>query len=458
MKQFLTPNMIDYVWFHFGLLYNIYDLKNKFNYTGNQKTLKINNGIYFNLSDNEFEISKVIFIDDIPILFATAELKPFYTLTDKGLVFHHDILKSAFYLLSGYQELCACDRDAYDRYKYTSSVQYTFNFVQKPIVNYYFKILFEALCSYCSLNNLPLPIFKKPFSPFCINLTHDVDKIDKYTYYNILGKVKNTMGLIPSNFNFKERFNDLTHFVINKFKSKFDPHWSFNFLLDIEADNNIQATYFFLDKVHKRDASYKFHEPRIVNLIKTIHDEGHEVAMHGTYGSYNDSNIFKRSLIKLNGITAERVSGTRQHYLRYKLPETAIIHDDSAMIYDSSLGFAEHEGFRNSFCLPFKLYNFDKDRAFNTWQIPLNVMDNTLFDYRKLSYEKAHENIFKILNEIDNFGGVFTLLWHNNYLDDLEMPGIRSFYRSIIEKIAAHKAVAISCKEIIFRIKESQIN
>jgi hypothetical protein len=129
-----------------------------------------------------------------------------------------------------------------------------------------------------------------------------------------------------------------------------------------------------------------------------------------------------------------------------------MIHEKLNLLYDSSLGFAEHEGFRNSYCLPFKLYNFVEDNAFNVWQIPLAVMDNTLFDYRKLNYDQAHATIIALLNEVEKFGGVFSLLWHNNYLDDLDMPGIRRFYRNFIETISERNGVAISSKEIIPRI------
>lgn len=452
MKLYLSNNMIDYVWEHFSLSYNINYLKDKFVYLKDPDFSSIKNKVVLQLSEKDIDFESIITIDEIPILYPLSNKKSFYTIENDSLIFHHDILKSAFYLLSGYQEYNNIDRDEYDRFKYESSVQYKLGIIQRPIVNYYFQIIFEGLNDFCKLNKHPILIQNKLFTWGCFNLTHDFDKLDKYGFYNTIGYFKQ---FLFSKKPLKSRISELLTFYKNTLKSKSDPHLSFDFLLDLEKKYNIKATYFILDKIHKRDASYSLNEPRIRNILNNIISEGHEIAIHGSYDSYTNFEISKISLKKIENITSSKVLGNRQHYLRYKMPYTPNIHQAMQFKYDASLGFVEHEGFRNSYCLPFKLYNFSIDKAYNVWQIPLNIMDSTIFFYRYINYSDTLNNIKFIIEEIIKFGGIFSILWHNNCLDELEMPGVRNFYSTLLSEIVKYKIECLNCKEILERLENS---
>ena len=125
------------------------------------------------------------------------------------------------------------------------------------------------------------------------------------------------------------------------------------------------------------------------------------------------------------------------HRLTFDLPTTAILQKRAGLLYDNTLLFAEHEGFRNSFCLPFKLYDFAEDRMIDHWMIPLNVMDSTLFNYRKLDFAEAFSSVMKIIDEIKYFNGTFSLLWHNGYFDEAKSrPGLRDFYIKTLQAIS----------------------
>ncbi len=66
-------------------------------------------------------------------------------------------------------------------------------------------------------------------------------------------------------------------------------------------------------------------------------------------------------------------------------------------------------------------------------------MDSTLFQYRKLSPIEAMESVLSIIEEVKRFNGVFTLLWHNSYFNESEVPGITVFYNTLLDKICAEK-------------------
>ena len=95
-----------------------------------------------------------------------------------------------------------------------------------------------------------------------------------------------------------------------------------------------------------------------------------------------------------------------------------------------------------------KLYNFFEDRPYKTWEIPLNVMDATLFKYRGQNIKEAFKSINEIISEIKRFNGIFTLLWHNGHFDENLYPEITKFYQNLIKHITSQAPVCILGKDI----------
>ena len=87
--------------------------------------------------------------------------------------------------------------------------------------------------------------------------------------------------------------------------------------------------------------------------------------------------------------------------------------------YDSTISFAEHFGFRNSYCLPFYPFSFVTSQEAGFLEIPLNVMDATLHhpNYLQLSATEVLPALVPVFNEIKKFGGVASVLWHNQNFD-----------------------------------------
>ena len=69
----------------------------------------------------------------------------------------------------------------------------------------------------------------------------------------------------------------------------------------------------------------------------------------------------------------------------------------------------------------------------NQWEIPLTMMETTHFYYRNLDLAKSRASIENLLAEVIKFKGVFSLLWHNNFFDEREIPGITDYYTSILD-------------------------
>lgn len=424
MEKCLTINQREYVLYHLAFSADISSKISSSFVFGKSTPGKI----CFMENDSIFDESNILNIDNCPILFPGAKDAPMYSLKNGTLVFHHDLLKSAFYLLSGYQEYGSNDKDSLGRFAYESSLQHKLGIINRPLVNEYFEFIHQGILLYCSEHNIEYTK-PKPFKDPVFFLTHDVDRIDKYTFHTIKGKLKRKK--------LKTAFVWFLRWV-NPFYKK-NPRWSYDYLCELEKKREIRSTFFFLNRGVKHiDSYYSFKEERIRNLIARIEKMGSEIGLHGSIRTEIDLDVMQDNLRNLNEISAYPIRANRQHRLLFKMPQTMVNLEICGFVYDTSLGFAAHEGFRNSYCLPFKLFNFENDKMINVWEIPMNIMDVSLFDYRKLNYREAKECIIDIITKVKKYNGVLTLLFHPETFDEEERPGITKFYESILDLISNH--------------------
>jgi hypothetical protein len=217
----------------------------------------------------------------------------------------------------------------------------------------------------------------------------------------------------------------------------------------LERKYNLTSSFYFLDQgVKHQDAYYNFEEPRIQELFRYLQREGCEVGLHGPTRSYDNFSIAKASYDRLARVSTHVISGNRQHRLLWRHPETMKIIHQIGLRYDTSLGFAAHEGFRNSYCLPFRLFDFQRDAMIDVWEFPLLVMDVTLFAYQRYSLEEAMKKCRELVDEVSKFNGLYTLLWHNSFFDEIAYPGITGFYESLLEMIASYQPESILGREL----------
>ena len=410
--------------------------------------------IHIPLSSSDLDLKKVVELEGLPVLFPVENKDGWYHLEDKKVVFHHDILKSAFYLLSAYQEYHGGEQDELGRYPWTSSIQHRLQFTDRPLVNEYFEIILEAIEHFCKLNQLAFSR-TPPASPVLF-LSHDVDRINKYSLRNTLYLLMVALGIKSSTLDKHTRQALLRQTATGTFLSKKDPYWNFKDLQEVEKNLGIRSTWFLLEKTRLDNSKYLFSDKKIRKLIRDLEDHGHEIGIHGTLESSSDATSMDESLQRLNTVTRHPVSGNRQHYLKYDNPGTAEILDRSGLSYDATMGFAEHIGFRHSYCHPYRLFDFEKQKARKTVQLPLVVMEVSLLDYMKIPHDQGLEFLQPILDQIRRHKGIFGLLWHNCQLDEEYRPGINSTYRSILSYCLDSGFEALTGSDIYKAYREDQ--
>ncbi|MEI8005609.1 MAG: polysaccharide deacetylase family protein [Bacteroidota bacterium] len=348
-------------------------------------------------------------------------------------IINMDIIASAFYLLSGWQEFFSEKKDRYGRFRYEDSCQHLLGITSIPVVNYYFDILKTAI-EKCQ--GKPIPARSWGGHPLAACLTHDIDTCESAWLQGSFHALKRRDVITPLKLLFK------------KMAGK-DAWFNFNEILDIESGYNARSTFFFLPR-HKarsgiKNADYKVTHRKFSAVYARIRNKGSEVGVHGSIGSNIDSRLLNEDMSRVG----EGIKGNRFHFLLYDARITPEVLERCKLRFDSSLGFAEAYGFRNSFCLPFKPYDINNDRAFDYYEIPLVLMDGTLQKYMKKSASDCLSGVEDLLKEIRKFGGCFTLLWHNTHFSEFKYPGWRKVYTDILDLCKKEGALFESCSNIL---------
>ena len=361
----------------------------------------------------------------IPILFTESIDKPIFTLNQTGqsLKINYDILSSAFYFLSCWQEWNSNKVDKIGRFPADESFLFQHNLLDIPIVNYYFDILKRAIEKH---NSQTINLKNKYIKAF---VTHDIDQCKTGWKQNSGRAMMEGHPWIA------------TKTVINKIFDK-DVWFNFEKMLAIEKEYNIKSTYFFLPTKNKvnniNNADYDINSSEIQNVIKKIKDNGHEIGIHGSYDSGFNKKLFLNNL----GDFPLDIKGNRFHFLAMNIPQTYNILESADIKYDTTLGFAEHIGFRSGYCYPYNPYDIKNDNVFNFVEFPLMVMDRTLDsrEYMNLVPDQALDKVKNIISEIDRFKGSFVFLWHNKFMSGYKFSQWHKFYLQIIQILQNHNS------------------
>ncbi len=224
--------------------------------------------------------------------------------------------------------------------------------------------------------------------------------------------------------------------------SALDPSNTFDFIMDLSEKYNIISEFYFMTDhtAGPLDGSeYSIEATEIKNLMRRIYERGHKIGFHASYNSFRDSKRIKEEFKRLTTIAEELgikqdFWGGRQHYLRFENPTTWQIWEDAGLNYDSTVGFADHIGFRCGACYEFPVFNLKTKNMLNLVEYHLIVMDVTLWNknYAELKTNEIFEKVVNLAKSCRNYEGTFTLVWHNTSLLSNSYKNLYKKFVSII--------------------------
>jgi len=260
-----------------------------------------------------------------------------------------------------------------------------------------------------------LPFIKKWYWPnwmsHVITITHDIDKISASRKH-----VWNIRKRFPF---FKVLLHQMNFYNVYENFSMFER---------FERKKNIRSAFYLLPS----DYDVK----RIEGKVKKLDRSGWDIGLHGSFGTHEDLEKLKDEKQLIDGLIDGNVHGNRFHFLKFSYPESWGILERAGFAYDTTCGSSTHVGFRNGFPFPFfpPSDNWDTLRIV---EIPLQIMDATLWTYKKFTESEALEFLRKNYSLIKQQNGMFSLLWHYGVLN---MKGGR-IYPEILEFLDTSKVL-----------------
>lgn len=361
-------------------------------------------------------------VNDIEITINKWEEVPCFFGTNIKSAIPFDIFAASFYLISRYEEYLPHVKDIHGRYTAEQSLAYKKGFLEKPVVDIWAYKFLEAL-----KEKFPDYDYKNRAYNYISSI--DIDNAFAYKHKSI---VRSVGGFFNDLFHLK-LFNVWNRFAVT-FNIKNDPFDTFEKLLRFKKEYNVKTIFFFLIGDYTTfDTNVSASKQKYRLLIKEMGDYA-KVGLHPSYFSMQNAALLKKEKERLENITNTPVKSSRQHYLRFSLPETYQHLIDLEIEEDYSMGYASNVGFRASTCTPFYFYDLDFEIQTPLKIYPFALMDTTLNDYMKLTPKQSLGKIRDLKNEVKAVNGTFITLFHNESLSDyLRWKGWKRLYESMLK-------------------------
>lgn len=183
--------------------------------------------------------------------------------------------------------------------------------------------------------------------------------------------------------------------------------------------NPEQLTLFFLIERHDaRDGRHTWKNKAYRSLIQECRDRGFHIGIHPSYTSSAIPGRIAEEKNYLEDILKTPVYKSRQHFLRYRNPETFAELENAGIQEDYSVCPIHFTGYIRGMAIPFPWYNFDKQQMSSLQIVPVMVMDRALQKYQGIQANQAVEAIQSEIKTCKQAGGTCTLLWHNTTLSE----------------------------------------
>ncbi len=343
---------------------------------------------------------------DLPTLFSySSEKIPF------------DIFSATFYLISRYEEYLPSTRDKHDRFECEGSILTNLKCLDKPIIDNWCVKFQEVLTGKSELSRTYKYIS-----------TIDVDNAYAYNFKSLLVKFGSTFKSVLS-----WNKNDLKTRLGCYFRQQSDPYDTYDFINSVHSENQVECTFFFLlSDRNEWDKNLPFTNKHLRALVSALQRQN-TIAIHPGYLSYKSAETMLEEKLRLEHITEESVTQSRQHFLKFSFPETPRNLLRAGIKEDYTLGYAEQIGFRAGTCTPFRFFDLEKNEITELVFHSSAVMDATLNRYLKLTPEEAVESVAEVIKEVKAVNGELVTIWHNETLSELrEWKGWKHVFGEVV--------------------------
>lgn len=368
----------------------------------------------------------------IPLLYG--EEKEEIYIDQKGvshLIIHADIIASAYFLISRYEEMFKRnERDHLGRFPGKSSLPFNQEFIHRPIADEYGKALRSILADAGFKFTPPTqPLFSG------VNFLHSINRMYEYT------GVKDFLKLL-----FIERKPPLKAFHLTFSNKRKDPFYTFPRFVDWENDirktctslQNIKTLFFLKTPGGRKEdrPHYKLTNIRMRNFWTIVRKNKVKIGLLCNYSIclYPDQVKYARKYLYY--FTRFGINISMNYELCAREPEDMVSVLNSGIKHEFSLGYYDVPGFRLGTSRPVKFINPNTGILYDLIQHPLCIYDKSITQDLKDDYDNAHQKCIEILNNIAANNGELNIHFSNEYLSKDVHPLHSRLYRDLLRHIA----------------------
>ncbi|HKM67274.1 MAG TPA: polysaccharide deacetylase family protein [Candidatus Acidoferrum sp.] len=336
---------------------------------------------------------------------------------DRGLICRLDILASFLFTLSRVEEALCQTHDEHGRFPASASLALRHDFLERPTLDEHGLAFQQALFSL-------LPAWQPQPRTLKLKLTHDIDNI------GIPFLIRTSIGHSLKRRRPAATLRDLLSLMSDGLPVELSQVLT---LANISSSRGFCSAFYWKGSpLGPRDSGYDPRHKKVQNVIDNLRRRGFELGVHPGYETFGDRGKLRSEVELLRQVLQVNCPGGRQHYLRWTA-DTWLDWEACGLSYDSTLGFADHFGFRAGTGVPYHPWSLHDNRELALIEVPLVLMDCTPVKYMKLPRAEALLRINALIQRMKQTGGVFTLLWHNTPLLDPDYDG---WYESILDLLA----------------------
>ncbi len=333
--------------------------------------------------------------------------------------FPFDIFATSFYLLTRYEEYLPHQKDMYGRYAHENSLAFKEIFLQLPMVNIWVQdFAIQLQHKFPALRFWP--------SSFSFLPTYDIDMAFSYKHK---GMLRNVGSFIKSPS--LERIKVLAGL-------KQDPFDCFAWLNQLHDDYQLQPVYFFLmaEKNGVYDKNILPHKKPMQKLIQD-HSKKYTIGIHPSWQSGDQKSLLKQEKDLLEMICQKPVIHSRQHYIRFELPDGYRLLIDHEITDDYSMGYGSINGFRASVATSFNWYDVQNNEPTQLRIHPFCFMEANSFYEQKITADETYDEMNHYYSVCKAVGGQLVIIWHNNFLGtDPQFEEWRNIYQRFVVHVS----------------------
>ena len=330
-----------------------------------------------------------------------------------------DWVASAFLYLSGWHEAHADARDDHGRVPFEATLPGILGAADQPVVDAYRSALVAQL-ELAGINARPRQWEGRAWA-FCP--THDIDYIRKWRPGIIYREAAEYLVMNRRHEPLPQRTGRFARVLAQMAAG--DPYRSaFDRMIEEVAKRGGTATYFVKGGAgDPHDVAYALDGRFMRGRLRELKRRAFEIGLHPSYRTLDEADRLEAERDAVAAVAAAPVQSVRQHYLRFDPARTPHLHARLGFRIDSTIGFADRPGFRRGTCLPFRLYDLERDEPLDVWEMPLIIMESALFNRQNLAPDEAAGVTEACLEACRRHGGACVVLWHNTLWDEIDCPG-----------------------------------